>query len=235
MMPANVFVSHGASHLSLADFVYQHLHAAILNGVFKPGDMLRQEELCRSLGVSRAPLREALPRLEAEGIVRQLPRRGYVVVSLRPEEISELFDLRMLIEVEAVTLGTRARNKHHVQAVRETLNQMSQLNIHDSRDRSAWFGLNARFHEKLILPSNRSHYLKAVTSLRTTVEPYIRVEIGLTGNVNAAIQEHHALADAFEYGDAIKAGELTGMHIKHTATRLLEGLQHRTISASAAL
>src|ERR1700678_483212 len=80
--------------------VYHQVRRAILNGFFVPGQMLRHEEVAAILGVSRSPLREALPRLEAEGMVVLHPRRGYAVVSLDPTEIAELFDLRILLEVE---------------------------------------------------------------------------------------------------------------------------------------
>src|SRR5580692_8644899 len=85
---------------SLPEIVYRSVRDAILNGVFTPGQMLRQDEMATRLGVSRSPLREALPRLEAEGIVVLHPRRGYAVASLDLHEIAEAFDLRALLETE---------------------------------------------------------------------------------------------------------------------------------------
>src|SRR5690606_16242608 len=89
-----------ASTETLPSIVYKKLRDAILNGIFSPGQMLRQDDVASKLGVSRSPLREALPRLEAEGIVVLHPRRGYAVASLDPEQITEVFDLRCLLETE---------------------------------------------------------------------------------------------------------------------------------------
>lgn len=212
--------------LPLPEAVYRRLRAAILNGVYKPGQMLRQEELARSLGVSRAPLREALPRLEAEGIVVQLPRRGYAVVSLVADEIREIFDLRKLIEVEAASIAVSTREMEDVERARQILERMDTLDVADSDQRVQWFILNSSFHEALLNPSGRPHYLRAIASLRTAVEPYIRVEIGLTGNVDAANLEHKQMLDAYEQQDVEKLKQLTHDHIEHTAQRLLSKLKH---------
>lgn len=212
--------------LPLPEAVYRRLRAAILNGVYKPGQMLRQEELARSLGVSRAPLREALPRLEAEGIVVQLPRRGYAVVSLVADEIREIFDLRKLIEVEAASIATRKREMEDVARARKVLESMDTLDVMDSDQRVQWFILNSSFHEALLTPSGRPHYLRAIANLRTAVEPYIRVEIGLTGNVEAANREHKLMLAAYEQQDVEHMKLLTHDHIEHTAQRLLTKLEH---------
>lgn len=220
-----------ASHASLPEVVYRRLHAAILNGVFKPGQMLRQEELARSLGVSRAPLREALPRLEAEGIVVQLPRRGYAVVSLDAEEIREIFDLRTLIEVQAASIATKKREQKDVERAKDILQRMNALDVVDSEQRVQWFVLNSSFHEALLEPSGRRHFIRAIASLRTAVEPYIRVEIALTGNVHAANCEHEEMVDAFEKQEVERMELLTRLHIEHTAQRLLTGLENSRSSS----
>src|SRR5690554_787714 len=204
-----------ATHASLPEAVYRRLRAAILNGVYKPGQMLRQEELARSLGVSRAPLREALPRLEAEGVVVQLPRRGYAVVSLVADEIREIFDLRTLIEVQAASIATSKRGPEDVAKAKEILKRMDTLDVMDSEQRITWFTLNSAFHETLLTPSGRRHFLRAIANLRTAVEPYIRVEIGLTGNVEAANREHKEMVEAYEKQDVERMKQLTRDHIEH--------------------
>lgn len=219
-----------ATHASLPEVVYRRLHSAILNGVYKPGQMLRQEELARSLGVSRAPLREALPRLEAEGIVVQLPRRGYAVVSLEADEIREIFDLRKLIEAQAASIATRRRTTDDVSRAKDILDRMEALDVTDADQRVQWFVWNSEFHETLLMPSGRRHFLRAIASLRTAVEPYIRVEISLTGNVDAANQEHREIVTAYEAQDVEKMMQLTCDHIEHTAQRLLTGLEHSRVS-----
>src|SRR5271155_5527170 len=91
----------------LPEAVYQRLKSAILSGIFRPGQTLRQDDVARQLGVSRGPLREALPKLEAEGMVISLPHRGSAVVSLTPDEIEELLELTAFLEAGLAKIATR--------------------------------------------------------------------------------------------------------------------------------
>jgi DNA-binding GntR family transcriptional regulator len=222
----------GTAPPSLPECVYQQLREAILNGVFQPGEVLRQEELARSLGVSRSPLREALPRLEVEGVVMLHPRRGYSVVSLDPQEILEIFDLRMLIEGDAVETATRMRTAADVATLRAALDRMAEAETTPA-GLARWFELNFAFHDALVVPSGLRHYRRVISSLRTIVEPYIRVEVMLTGDVADAEAEHQALFDAFAEGAAARTAELTRQHIRHSAERLLEGLRQRAAAVGS--
>jgi DNA-binding GntR family transcriptional regulator len=214
--------------LSLLETVYRELRRAIVNGVFAPGQMLRQEEIARRLGVSRAPLREALPRLEAEGMVHLHPRRGYSVVSLDPAEIKEIFDLRAMIESEAARIGARTRTPVDVALARSLQEQLSEVvDVDNPAAVTRWFELNAKFHETLLAPSGRRHFIRMAESLRNRVEAYIRVEIMLTGGLAQSHQEHARLVDAFAAGNADLLALLVHQHCEHTAERLLEGLSRK--------
>src|SRR5262245_16730232 len=83
------------------------LRRAILQGVLRPGDRLRQETLAAELGVSRIPLRDAFRRLEAEGLIRIDGRRGARVASLSADDVAELYELRRLLEVHCIRLAIR--------------------------------------------------------------------------------------------------------------------------------
>src|SRR5688572_3432450 len=86
--------------VTVADAATRELRQRIMSGELADGTPLRQDALAAELGVSRIPIREALSRLESEGLVASYPHRGYVVTALSSEEISELFDLRSLLEPE---------------------------------------------------------------------------------------------------------------------------------------
>lgn len=196
-----------------------------MNGVFKPGDVLRQEDLARRLGVSRAPLREALPRLEAEGIVVLHPRQGYSVVSLDVDEIEEIFDLREMLEERAALLATRRRDEQDVAEVDAILARMCELDTTSPSRMALWFDLNLRFHNAIGRAAGRRHLEKLLSTLRITVEPYIRVEVAYTGDVNQANAEHRKIAAAFAAGEPATVARLTRTHIRHTASRLLGALK----------
>lgn len=209
----------------LPDQVYHQLRRAILNGYFVPGQMLRQEEVAARLGVSRSPLREALPRLEAEGMVVLHPRRGYAVISLDPTEIAQLFDLRILLEAELARHAIERRQARDVECVRTIVAEMNDPALLISGEsRLAWFALNNRFHDSLLKPGGHRHHLRALENASALIEPYIRMETNLTGDFSQAQQEHREIVDAFAVADAARFKRLIRKHAENTRGRLLTAL-----------
>jgi DNA-binding GntR family transcriptional regulator len=211
--------------LSLPEIVYRELRRAILNGMFTPGQMLRQEEVASQLGVSRSPLREALPRLEAEGIVVLNPRRGYSVAALDPDEIAEAFDLRSLLEMELGRRSIERRSAADIARVYAIVSEMADQAAHaEDADRAHWFELNTKFHNALLAPAECPHHMRALENTRGLIEAYIRTEVRLTGDLHQAQHEHSQLAQAFVSGDSAHFLQLTREHSQHTRDRLLSGL-----------
>ncbi|PKU23439.1 GntR family transcriptional regulator [Telmatospirillum siberiense] len=213
------------SVLSLPETVYRGLRTAILNGVYPPGQMLRQEDIARRLGVSRVPLREALARLEAEGLVVLHPRRGYAVLSLDPREIGEVFALRARIEEHMAAVATAERSDEDIAQARVLRRQMANAATAGLAAAESWFELHIRFHDVLLGLPDRPVIHRIVNGLQRMVEPYIRVESRLTGDLDQAEAEHDRLLEGFIAGDAAGVAALTREHVDHTAARLLDGLE----------
>jgi DNA-binding GntR family transcriptional regulator len=210
---------------TLPEVVYRALRQAILNGTFSPGQMLRQDDVATRLGVSRSPLREALPRLEAEGIVVLHPRRGYAVATLDPKEIAEVFDLRALLEAELARRAIANRTAADIARVYTLCAEMAALTEKDDDSLAQWFELNRKLHDALLAPANCPHHMRALEHSRNLIEAYIRTEVRLTGDLDQAQQEHAELAQAFVNGDTEQFLACTRAHSQHTRDRLLAGLQ----------
>src|SRR5688500_13786589 len=99
----------------------ERLRAAILAGVFKPGDRLVEADLCARLGVSRPSVREALRSLEAEGLVNIVPNRGPQIPVLTWQQAEEIYQVRALLEGEAAALCARRGAREHVESMRVAL------------------------------------------------------------------------------------------------------------------
>lgn len=210
---------------TLPSMVYKKLRDAILNGVFSPGQMLRQDDVASKLGVSRSPLREALPRLEADGIVVLHPRRGYAVASLDPKQITEVFDLRCLLETELARRSIQKRTESDIAHIYTIISEMAPLAEQGALESKArWFDLNTQFHTALLTPADCPHHLKALDHSRNLIESYIRTETHLTGDLRQAQEEHTLLAKTFVMGEIGKFVELTRQHSEHTRDRLLSRL-----------
>jgi DNA-binding GntR family transcriptional regulator len=213
--------------LSVPGSVYKRLRTEILECAFPPGHILKQEELAKRFNASRVPVREALVRLDAEGLINLRPRRGYVVSSLSPDEIREIFDIRAVLEEHAGSLAATNRSNADIRDVESILNRLSKLSIDPANDCDVWLDLNYQFHSRLIAATGRERLCGFAKMLRDSVEAYIRIEIRLTGEVTEAQQDHLEIFDAFRRGDARKLARLSRSHVEKTAARLLAGLDKR--------
>ncbi|MBC2667133.1 GntR family transcriptional regulator [Novosphingobium flavum] len=206
---------------------------SILTGKYKPGLVLRQEDLAQQYDVSRVPLREAFSKLEAEGYLTLRPRRGYAVSSLNPDEISEVFDLRMLIESHAGQIATKNRTEEDVAEVLAIVETMDAMDPATEGYHDRWCDLNRQFHARLIRSCRRPRLLKLSQQLRDAVEPYIRLESSMTGYSAEPDSDHKEIVAAFAEGNAELVGALSAAHCGRTAARLLKVIRENEAAEAA--
>lgn len=218
---------------SLPKIRYERLRANMLLGTLKTGQVLRQEELARRFNVSRVPLREALSQLEADGLIEARPRRGYAVTLLEADEIVELFELRTVVEEHAGRVAARSRTPQDIEEVEKIVLTMDTLDTSDPEFRNRWTLLNYEFHNRIIASSRRKRLAKIAATLRSTTEPYVRVEIDLTGDAVDAGRQHREMLEALRAGDSDGLAELSRQHVESTARRLLRGLRSRSLQPAS--
>ncbi|MBI0433355.1 GntR family transcriptional regulator [Roseomonas sp. KE0001] len=152
--------------LSLAERAYRRLRDAIVDGSLPGGERVSERSLAQSLGISAQPVREALGRLEAEGMVVTLPRRGTLVVEFTPERLAEMGLIRVALEGTAAGLAARRAGPAEVAALEEQLARMRGL----SRDGAAAIALlaeaNERFHELINGMTANAFLLRSLEALR---------------------------------------------------------------------
>jgi DNA-binding GntR family transcriptional regulator len=217
---------------SLPQAIYHALREAILSGRFRPNEALRQENLASEFDSSRVPVREALHRLEAEGLVVLRPRRGFVVASLDLDEVIEIFQLRMVLEEHAGFLAAEKRTAADVADVRKLLDSLEAIEIDNSSNIALWAAYNRQFHTRLFESSHCRHVCGVTNMLRDKVERYVRVEVAMTGHLDRAQAEHRKIFKAFKDGDALRVGLLSREHCESTADRLVGALRVRETNAA---
>lgn len=217
---------------SLPQAIYLALRENILAGRYRLGEALRQENLAKEFDASRVPVREALQRLEAEGLVILRPRRGFVVASLDLNEIIEIFELRMVLEEHAGIAATKARTATDVAEVKKLLDILESIEIDDPANIARWASYNRQFHGRLFESSRRKHLCNIANTLRDKVERYVRVEVSMTGHLDRAQMEHRRIFKAFADGDAVRVGRLSREHCESTADRLISALKAREKNAT---
>jgi DNA-binding GntR family transcriptional regulator len=211
----------------LPDIICDWLREQILLGQLMPGTEVRQELLARQFGTSRIPIREALSRLQAEGLITLRPRRGFAVTLLTYEEIIEVFELRMAVEEHAVRIATKVRTDADVREVEALIERMETLDPSTPQYLQEWMGTNRAFHARLIECAHRKRVNEIALNLRDAIEPYIRIEANFNRQVTYANIEHREIFDAFKRKDAGIAARLSRKHCESTLKRLLTHIDFR--------
>lgn len=210
---------------SSSDIIFDALRDAIISGSLKAGESIRQEYIAKIFNVSRIPVREALKRLESQGLVRNERYKGAIVSSLNQEEIREIYEIRLLLEPNIIRYAVRNMSKGTLRIAKECLDELAK-----EQDSSKWGELNRQFHEALYRDAGRPLHLKIVNDSIDRIDSYIRAQLNLSGGMIKAHEEHLAILKACETGDVEKASELTSAHIRISYTTVMSYLGHKGAS-----
>lgn len=179
----------------VAETVYRHVRDAIVDRAYPADSQLVQEQVADELGVSRTPVREALNRLAAEGLVTWVPRSGYTVNGLTDADITDVFEVRQSLEVLALRHACGQLGRTQTARVRVLIAEMVEA---DPTDAGAQFELNRRFHQAMIEPCRNRYLLGLLDQLwnnpvsRRITGSYIHD----ARNVDRMVREHEQLLQA---------------------------------------
>jgi DNA-binding GntR family transcriptional regulator len=209
---AEIATGPGVENLTLWQRVYEHLRAAILEGRLEPGTELTEVALAEQLGVSRGPLREAIGRLAAEGLVSVSPRRGAVVRSLSKEEFLELYQVREALERMAMQLAVLRLTDEEFDGL-TALNE--EMAAHAAGNKvEAFFEANLAFHARLLEASGNEKLQELYRQLLGQLGRYRLRSLTLRGNLQRSVSEHKTILRAARRGDAERAAQLMAEHIR---------------------
>jgi len=197
---------------SVNEMVTDRLRESILSGEFAEGEYLRQQTLARRYGVSEIVVREALRRLQTEGLVEIQRRKGARVSQLSVEEVNELYELRILLE-ELITRRAVPNCSAEVLEQAERILAAGE----EERDPVRWLALNREFHNTLGRSSRQPHLLRFANDLRLMVERYLRMSLGILHGFDVAQREHREIVAAYKAGDPELAARRMGAHLRRTA------------------
>jgi DNA-binding GntR family transcriptional regulator len=207
---------------STPDLIAEALREAILRGIFKEGESLRQDEIATEFGISRIPVREALKQLEAEGLVTLQRNRGATVAILSPSEAQEIFEIRSLIETKALELAIPNLKKSDLEKAAEIL-----VATENATEVALWGQLNWDFHTTLYAPSNRPRLLGMLKTLHTNIDRYVRLQMSEMNYLQQSQKEHDRILDACMRQDIPDAIELLKQHIDIAGEELANYLRQR--------
>lgn len=211
-----------------SDRVYAELRDEILDWRLPPGTVLTEVEQSLRLGVSRTPVREALARLAAEGIVAPSSGRGLVVTTVSTENIGELFELREALEQQAARSAALRHDPAVFRAIRQEFVGAPELVDGIDPSRHAYYDLVRRFDDALDLATGNPYLRSALATMRTHVARIRRLSRENPERLIAAAAEHLAIVDAILDRDPELAAMATHLHLHSSRKALLASVGQPT-------
>lgn len=219
-MSLNLTATNLGSMPSPADVIFDALREAIVEGRLEDGATLRQDQIAGMFNVSRIPVREALARLEEQGLVTTQRHKGAVVSSLSLAEIEEMFEFRALLESEVIRHAVRIIDNKTLAEAKSYAQAFAQ-----EPDSSKWAGLNRLFHYTLYKDSGRPYHLQIISKALDKIARYLRAQLVLTHGIARARAEHEGILRAAMARDADEAAALTHAHIRGASQSLISFLE----------
>jgi len=198
---------------NFSDAVFKKLKQAILVGTLKPGERLRQAELSRTYGVSRAPVRDAIRRLAHEGLVT-ISGQSACVSAVSPEEFLEIYRIREVLEAMAARLSVpRVTNETllHLERILEEMEKVSK-----DGDLTKWLELNRKFHIDSYASCESPLLLKMISNLWDSTDYCRKRYVTLTGNLEHANHDHREIFAALVKRDSRQYVKLCRNHVRET-------------------
>ena len=213
-----------ANKKSLVEHAYEQIKQRILDNEYKPGYQALEQEIAEDLGVSRTPVREALIRLQHEGLVELIPRRGMRVVPIVPSDMQEIYEVLTSLESMAAELLARKRPDERTLAPMRTATEDMERAIRND-DLESWADADERFHRSLLDLCGNRRLAQMANAVRDQGHRARMVTLRLREKPVASIAEHQQVLEAIENGDWETARDIHYQHRKRASdelTRILE-------------
>ena len=204
--------------MSQGEIAYAKLLAAIRNGGFAPGDRLRETDVATRLKLSRTPVREALRRLEAEGIVEHRPRLGAIIRQLSHGELVELYEMRSVLERTAAEMAAKHASPAEIAALRDLNTTLA------SSDPAEAAALNQDFHRGIYLATRNRFLMDAARALNNALMLLGPTTLDDQARIAEVSAQHTAILDAIAAGEVEHAGKAAETHLQTSLIHRLKVL-----------
>lgn len=206
----------------IVDRISLALRKDILAGAIPEGEPLRQDSIAKRFETSRVPVREALRSLEAEGLVVFHPRRGASVASVDPNQILEMYDIRIALECGLLRLAIPKMSSRDIDEANAMLAEYELAG--DEIEPETWDDLNWRFHARLYIPAHRPAMFTLARNNYYKQARSVRVRIAIATGYSGPHQEHREIVSACAHGNVEQASALLETHLvnakKSVATQM---------------
>ena len=211
------------SYQPLREVVCESLREAIRNGVLKPGERIMEIQLAEELGVSRTPVREAIRKLELEGYVVMMPRRGTYVASMSIRDINEIFEIRTALESLSNGLAADHITDDELEHLQRLLviigGYIKEGNIEKIVE------TDIEFHDLMYHAARNERLVGIISNLRDQLTRFRTLSMSYPGRLEETLDEHRLIVEAIANGDRRAASKAAERHMENSEKTLLKAME----------
>jgi DNA-binding GntR family transcriptional regulator len=196
---------------SRGEIAYEQLFSAIQNGILKPGTRVRESDIAEQFGISRTPVRDAIHRLESDGLIVHLPRQGAIIKTLNHHEIIEMYEFREILEGTAAQYAT----KHASELEIKELEELNELMFESDGDYVKVAQANRLFHQTLYNAANNRYLIDALNNLSNAMALLGGTTLQMENRTLNAYEEHKKIIEYIKSNQALKADQSIRQHIQN--------------------
>ena len=211
------------SYQPLREVVCETLRDAIRKGVLKPGERLMEIQLAEELGVSRTPVREAIRKLELEGYVIMMPRRGTYVANLSIRDVNEVFEIRTSLDSLASGLAAERITDDELERLQRLLVTIG--GYVEANDMDKLVETDMEFHDLLYQASRNTRLVGIIFNLREQLTRFRTTSMSFPGRLKATLEEHRRIVEAIAQGDVKEAQQAAEDHMEKSEQTLLASME----------
>lgn len=215
-------------YLPLRDVVFNTLRRAILKGELKPGERLMEIALAERLGVSRTPVREAMRKLELEGLVVMIPRRGAQVANITEKDLNDVLEVRIALENLSIQKACACMTQEQLEELKEAARKFESMTEIGNLVKLAEADVD--FHEVIYRSSDNRRLNQVLNNLREQIYRY-RVEYLKDEDTRKIlVKEHEEIYEAIKARDVKKAQEISYRHIENQREAIMRSIREEADS-----
>lgn len=225
------------SYQPLREVVCESLREAIRKGVLRPGERIMEIKLAEELGVSRTPVREAIRKLELEGCVVMMPRRGTYVADMSIRDINEIFEIRTALESLSNSLAAEHITEDELEHLQRLLVIIGGYikEFEEGKDRKDREGAmekivetDIEFHDLLYHAARNNRLVGIISNLRDQLTRFRTLSMSYPGRLEATLEEHRKIVEAIANGDGRGASKAAEHHMENSEKTLLKAMDIAT-------
>lgn len=211
------------SYQPLREVVCETLRDAIRKGILKPGERLMEIQLAEELGVSRTPVREAIRKLELEGYVIMMPRRGTYVANLSIRDVNEVFEIRTSLDSLASGLAAERITDEELESLQRLLVLISEYIENNNMEKIV--ETDMQFHDLLYQASRNTRLVGIIYNLREQLTRFRATSMSFPGRLKATLEEHRRIVEAIAQGEVKEAQQAAEYHMEKSEQTLLKSME----------